>query len=71
MLARLDLMGASEGLGDIPRSVNGLKPCGTDFDQWEAGYGRETANKFFFLHSHWTVSSTKRFHTVSEEVLQG
>ena len=43
MLARLDLMGASEGLGDIPRSVNGLKPCGTDFDQWEAGYGRETA----------------------------
>ena len=51
MLARLDLMGASEGLGDIPRSVNGLKPCGNDFDQWEAGYGRETANKFFFLHS--------------------
>ena len=44
-------MGALEGLAHIPRNVNGLKSFGTDFDQQEAGYGREATNKFFFLHS--------------------
>ena len=71
MLARLDLMGASEGLGDIPRSVNGLKPCGLTLINGRQDMGGRLQINSFSSIPHWTVSSTKRFHTVSEEVLQG